>query len=251
MRRVRVTVRDADALEAAYDLLLPRLPGGAYERELPGGGFEIAFEGGAVEAELGGLDLVADEAPRLDGGGWTIAGRIVVRGPEDPPPAPGMVDVVVPAGSGAFGDGGHPTTRACLALLAGIEPAGALADLGCGTGVIAVTAARLGFAPVHAVDADPAAVDAARTTAARNGAAVQAHVLDLLHEAPPSAPVVVANVPLAVHERLAASVRADHLIAAGFDPGRELLTEAIYEPSGLRPAGECRLGGWSAIHFTR
>jgi hypothetical protein len=69
----------------------------------------------------------------------------------------------------AFGTGAHHTTRLCLELLLGLEPAGALADWGCGTGVLAIAAARLGFAPVLACDNDPARSRPRAENAAANG----------------------------------------------------------------------------------
>ena len=62
----------------------------------------------------------------------------------------------------AFGTGSHATTRLCLELLlelsAGERERGALLDVGTGSGVLAIAAARLGYAPVHAIDNDPESV---------------------------------------------------------------------------------------------
>ena len=52
----------------------------------------------------------------------------------------------------AFGTGTHATTALCLELMLELDPVGSFADLGCGSGVLAIAAAKLGFAPVHAVD---------------------------------------------------------------------------------------------------
>ncbi len=72
----------------------------------------------------------------------------------------------------AFGTGTHPTTRMCLRWLAR-RPAGAppgrVLDYGCGSGILAIGAALLGARAVDAVDIDPAAVQATRDNAARNG----------------------------------------------------------------------------------
>ena len=78
------------------------------------------------------------------------------------------IDLVIDPGQ-AFGTGAHHTTRLCLELLLELEPAGAFADWGCGSGVLAIAAARLGWAPVLACDSDPAAVEATRENAAVNG----------------------------------------------------------------------------------
>ena len=70
----------------------------------------------------------------------------------------------------AFGTGAHPTTRLCLQLLQELEP-GSLLDVGCGSGVLSIAAALLGFAPVPRVDVEPAAVEATLANAATNGVA--------------------------------------------------------------------------------
>ena len=66
-----------------------------------------------------------------------------------------------------FGAGTHPTTRLCLELLQKREPGGALCDWGAGTGVLAIAAARLGFAPVTAVEVDPGALEVIARNAAQ------------------------------------------------------------------------------------
>jgi ribosomal protein L11 methyltransferase len=64
---------------------------------------------------------------------------------------PGLLDVVIDPAQ-AFGTGPHPTTRLCLELLLELEPGGAVVDVGCGSGVLAIAAARLGWGPVLGVD---------------------------------------------------------------------------------------------------
>ena len=96
-----------------------------------------------------------------------VGERVWVRPPWKDP-RPGAIDLVIDPAQ-AFGTGAHPTTRLSLELLLGVEPRGALTDLGCGSGVLAIAAAKLGFAPVTAVDNDPAAVEATRANARANG----------------------------------------------------------------------------------
>ena len=93
-------------------------------------------------------------------------GRVWVGPPWEEPPADAIAVVIDPGR--AFGTGGHPTTRLCLELLSELEP-GSLLDVGCGSGVLAIAAARLGFAPVTALDDDVAAVEATRAKRPANG----------------------------------------------------------------------------------
>jgi len=103
---------------------------------------------------------------------FPVGGRLWVRpswAPAGPPS--GRVEVVLDPGM-AFGTGYHPTTRLCLGWLEGrLGPEGppAVLDYGCGSGILAIAAAKLGAPRVLAVDNDPAALEATRTNAAANG----------------------------------------------------------------------------------
>ena len=83
----------------------------------------------------------------------------------------------------AFGTGGHPTTQLCLQLLER-EERGSVLDVGCGSGVLSIAAAKLGFAPVRAFDFDPQAVEATERNAADNGVTVDVGLADLRDERP-------------------------------------------------------------------
>jgi ribosomal protein L11 methyltransferase len=133
--------------------------------------------------------------------------------PWETPPAD-LQAVVIDPGR-AFGTGAHPTTRLCLELLAGLERASVL-DVGCGSGVLAIAAARLGFAPVLAVDCDETAVAATVENAARNGVSVDTRVLDALRDVPPPADVVVANIGLDVVKALAPGLECERLVLSGY-----------------------------------
>ncbi len=86
-------------------------------------------------------------------------------------PEPAAINVTLDPGL-AFGTGTHPTTRLCLEWLATrLPPAATVLDYGCGSGILAIAAAKLGAAHVTGVDIDAQAVEAARANAAANGVA--------------------------------------------------------------------------------
>jgi ribosomal protein L11 methyltransferase len=140
-------------------------------------------------------------------------GRLWVGPPWEHVPAE-LQTVVIEPGR-AFGTGAHPTTRRCVELLAEL-PRGSLLDVGCGSGVLSVAAARLGFAPVHAVDHDPVAVEATVANAEANGVDVRAHAADALEGELPETDVAVANLSLEGVQRLATLIRPAHLVTSGY-----------------------------------
>ncbi len=84
-------------------------------------------------------------------------------------PDPAAVNLILDPGM-AFGTGSHPTTRLCLEWLErNVTDGCTMLDYGCGSGILAIAAARLGAGRVAGVDIDPLAVDAARANAERNG----------------------------------------------------------------------------------
>jgi ribosomal protein L11 methyltransferase len=156
---------------------------------------------------------------------------------------PGALAIVIDPGR-AFGTGAHPTTRLCLELLAAGPPA-SLLDVGCGSGVVAIAGAKLGCAPVFAVDVDAVAVAATRANAKRNGVTVEAWQADALTDALPAADVVVANLTLAQVEALAPQVSAGRLIASGY-----LEAEAPVV-AGFERRERRTVAGWAADVFGR
>jgi ribosomal protein L11 methyltransferase len=151
--------------------------------------------------------------------------------------------VVVDPGR-AFGTGAHPTTRACVEILARVER-GSLLDAGCGSGVLAVAAARLGFAPVYALDHDAAAVEAAAETARRNGVAIDVRAADVLRDDLPATDVLVANIELRAVEALLGRAPAATAVTSGY-----LVGERPAAP-GWRHADRLELDGWAADVFSR
>lgn len=159
-------------------------------------------------------------------------------GPPWTEPDAGSIAVVVEPGL-AFGTGVHPTTRLCLEFLLEL-PVGSMVDLGCGSGVLAVAAAKLGFGPVRAVDLDPHAVAAARATAAANGVSIEVELADAFTAASDPADVAVANIALDVVRILGASFTATRVVTSGY-----LVHQAAHLP-GYRHVRRRERGEWAA-----
>jgi len=140
-------------------------------------------------------------------------GRFWVGPPWEDPPSE-LEPIVIDPGR-AFGTGAHATTRLSLELLQSIEP-GSLLDIGCGSGVLSIGAAKLGFDPVIGVDLDEAAIEATNANARANGVDVTASVVDALTDALPRTEIAVANVALDVVERLAPRLDAQLFVASGY-----------------------------------
>jgi ribosomal protein L11 methyltransferase len=129
--------------------------------------------------------------------------------------APSDAQAVVVDPGRAFGTGAHPTTRACIELLSRLER-GSLLDAGCGSGVVSVAAVRLGFAPVFAADVDHGAVAVASETARANGVEVRVAHADVLVDELPAVDLVVANIELAIVERLLLRIAARVALTSGY-----------------------------------
>jgi ribosomal protein L11 methyltransferase len=267
MIRLALRVRRADA-EIVLAELLELAPAGVEERDVSGDLVEYAVYGAPGELPaLPDLRAVAGEA-LVDvttsevADDWserwrafhepvTVAGRVHVRAPWHDPPAPGPIDVVIEPAQ-AFGTGAHATTRLCLELLLELEPGRAVADLGCGSGVLAIAAAKLGFRPVLAVDHDPLAIEATRENARANAVAVETRRHDLLRDgAAPSAPVVLANLLGPLLRRLAAGGFAGEtpaaLIASGLLVGEADDIAAAFARRGLAERARRTEGEWGAL----
>jgi ribosomal protein L11 methyltransferase len=208
----------------------------------------------AVYTDATGESALRDAFVEVDArpvqGGWedrwkefhhpAWAGGLWIGPPWISPPAGATVVVVDPGR--AFGTGAHPTTRACIELLARVER-GSVLDAGCGSGVVAVAAARLGFAPVYGVDLDDVAVAVAAGTASRNDVALEVSTADVLHDDLPIADVVVANIELAVVERLLKRLVARTAVTSGY-----LDSESPTAPDWMR-VDRLELEGWAADVF--
>ena len=264
MRHVALTIR-ADDLEDVLDRLLVLLPQGVHEAPAPGGALTLAAYGPGpplpeLEAAAGAALLGAQEGEAPDDPAerrrQMLAARppvagVVVRPSGTPAPDGDVLDIVIDAPGGAFGAGGHPTTVMCLELLMGLEPAGAFADLGCGTGVLAIAAALRGWRPVLAVDHEALGVEATEANARRNGVALELLLADVLELEPPPAETIAANVPPAVHAHLAARLPAEvrRVIVSGI--AEEALEETVAAYAGLRPRRVLARRGWGAALLVR
>ena len=129
--------------------------------------------------------------------------------------APAGVEAVVIDPGRAFGTGAHPTTRLCVELLVEVKR-GSIVDVGCGSGVVAIAASKLGFAPVVAIDADEAAVEAAARNAAANGVEVDVRLLDAATDELPAAEIAVANIDLPTLGRLSPPSAWSAFVTSGY-----------------------------------
>jgi ribosomal protein L11 methyltransferase len=186
-------------------------PNGVEEERGPGY-VEYAIYGGEGELpDLGELDAVVGEGtvevnstqiPDDWADRWQDFHKPVLVGerlwlrPSWAEPRDGVVDLVVDPGQ-AFGTGAHPTTRLCLELLLELEQAGEahgpLTDLGTGSGVLAIAAAKLGWSPVSAYDHETLALEATAANAAINGVELNLERINLREQLPALAPTTVAN----------------------------------------------------------
>src|SRR5205823_4743612 len=149
------------------------------------------------------------------------------------------------------------TTRLCLELLlelAGHDPAlGPLLDLGCGSGVLAIAAAMLGFGPVVALDKDPVAVRATLENAAANGVSLEASRFDLREALPPAAPVVTANllssllIDWASRLQSAPADLPEVVVAGGILAHETDAVAAAFAGAGLPEAQRRTEGDWAAL----
>ncbi len=249
MLRISFSVPTADA-EIARARLLALAPTGFEEREL-GDMTELAVYAEEVDAHMLRSALSDPVSVERVESGWETrwrefhrpvrAGGLWIGPPWETVPADEPTVIVDPGR--AFGTGAHPTTRACIELLAARER-GSLLDAGTGSGVIAVAAARLGFEPIFALDVDREAVEAATATASRNGVRVQIWQADVLIDDLPPADLVIANIELRSVEALLARRPAACAITSGY------LAHELPRAPGWQPSARLGLGGWAGDVFT-
>jgi ribosomal protein L11 methyltransferase len=231
--------------------LLELAPGGFEERDVDDG-VELVVYVDAPRVEELQVALPAATVRAIDAG-WEDAWRrfhlpVVVAGLWVGPPWEAAPDtgrsIVIDPGQ-AFGTGAHPTTRLCIELLASTDRRGSLLDVGCGSGVLAIAAVKLGFDPVLAVDLDAVAVETTRANASANGVDVRVAILDAETGRMPAADVAVANVLLGPVEAILTRLEAREAMTSGYLAG-----ERPAHP-GWEHVETIERDGWAADRFRR
>ena len=249
--------------------LLELVPAGVEEVDAGGGVVEYGIYGAPGElpalpdlraAARGALvDIstseIADDWPER----WrayhrpvVVADRLTVRPPWEAV-ACTPLEVVIDPGR-AFGTGAHATTRLCLELLLELDPAGNFIDLGCGSGVLAITASRLGFTPVLALDNDPAALEATTANSAANGVEVEVRRFDMRSELLPAARTIAANLVAPLLRQLApqlATTAHSRVIAGGLLAPEADSVATEFAAAGVKEIKRTESSGWVALLLER
>jgi ribosomal protein L11 methyltransferase len=289
---VRCSPDQADLVLAELTVLAPN----GVEEERGPGFVEYAIYGGEGELpELGEIDAVvagrpievtSREVPDDWADRWRdfhkpllVGERLWLR-PSWEPAREGAVDVIVDPGQ-AFGTGAHPTTRLCLEFLLELADAGEadgpLTDLGAGSGVLAIAAAKLGWSPVTGYDHEPAAIEASAANAAVNGAPVTFRRRNLRESLPSLAPTCVANMTSPILKAIASHLSGtpgvaprnvlavvpgsaargpaprapEVLVLSGILPNELDEVAEAFSPSGFQEQDRRRLGDWAALLLRR
>jgi ribosomal protein L11 methyltransferase len=280
MLRLAVRVRRADA-ELVLAELLELAPSGVEEVDVDIDTVEYAVYGSPGELpELPDLQAAAgtalvDITTTQVADDWAdrwrefhkplvLGNRLSVRPPWEPPQETAL-DLVIDPGR-AFGTGAHATTRLCLELLLDIPvPTGSLQtsgpgtiDLGCGSGVLAIAAAKLGWPSVLALDYDQLCIDATIENARVNDVALfGARLFDLREESVPAAGLVLANLlgPLLLYwcEQMGppTTKRPRRVIASGLLATEADEIAAAFAGCGYVESDRRERGEWAALLLDR
>ncbi|MCB2127991.1 MAG: 50S ribosomal protein L11 methyltransferase [Rhodobacteraceae bacterium] len=273
----------AEALAEAMENFLPEPTGiGCFEIEDGSGRYEVGiyFEAEPDEIELalmaaiyGAKPFAVSEVPETD---WVAhvrrelqpveAGRFFVYGSHDADRVPeNCVPLLIEAAM-AFGTGHHGTTKGCLLALDRLDRAGfrgrSVADIGCGTAVLALAAASIWPDPVIASDIDPVAVDVARANALANSLGDRIHCVEAAGFANPDlaarAPydLIFANIlkgPLiALAPDMAAHLAAGgHAILSGILNTQAQEVLRVYRENGFAKVSLDEIGEWTTLVLRR
>jgi ribosomal protein L11 methyltransferase len=162
----------------------------------------------------------------------------------------------------AFGTGLHPTTRLCLAAVEALSDRGILAgarvlDVGCGSGILAIAALKLGATSALGLDTDPIAIEATIANARRNALVRRLHAREgSLPSGEAGFAVVLANLIAGLLVPLASGLRDELrpggvLLASGIFVDREGDVGAAFEAAGLEVTGRTAEGDWVALEAIR
>jgi ribosomal protein L11 methyltransferase len=262
---VRCSPEQAEIVLAELTVLAPN----GVEEERGPGYVEYAIYGGEGELpELGEIEVaagdglvevVATEVPDDWADRWQdfhkpllVGDRLWLR-PSWEEPREGTIDLVVDPGR-AFGTGAHPTTRLCLEFLLELaevgEASGPLTDLGTGSGVLAIAAAKFGWGPVSGYDHEQPSIEAATINADANGVSLRLERRNLREGLPELAPTTVANMTAPVLRVVAEQLGGkapQTLICSGLLPSELDEIVAVFGPLGLTEADRRLQGDWAAL----
>jgi ribosomal protein L11 methyltransferase len=225
----------------------------------------IAGEAAAAALRFGRVELRNWVAASLGGLKPVRAGRFVVHGAHDRGAARASEIAIEIEAALAFGTGHHGSTRGCLLLLDRLFKArrpNKILDLGTGSGVLAIAAAKKGRRQVRAGDIDPISVAAAGSNAKQNGAGrylrpVCARGLEhpALRQGAPY-DLVLANILARPLGALASSIARStapgaDVVVSGFVARDEAFVRAAYLAQGMRFVRRLEIDGWVSVHMKR
>jgi len=198
------------------------------------------------------------ERRRREAAPFVVDDDLVIKPSWDRRRFPGKTVVKLDPGL-AFGSGSHPTTKICLlAIKKAVKPESHVLDVGCGTGILSLAAAKLGAASVTATDVDPIALALVQQNARRNRLGKRITVVpggldgNLQRE---DYDLVVANLSLELHSQLAPHLvavlaKSGTLIASGFKEGSSAEVRTLMQQEGLAMSGMYTSGVWRGLVFT-
>ena len=261
MIRLAVKVRREDAEVVLLDLMA-FAPGGLEEVDL-GEHVEYVLYGAPGELpEIGDVTAVAgaavvevstSEVPEVDWHSFHVpidVGPLRVRPPWHEP-REGALDVLIEPGQG-FGTGSHATTRLSLELLVELVPEGLIADWGCGSGILAIAAAKLGWGPVLACDIEPESVAETQESARVNGVSLEVSRCDV-RQGGPAAPTVLANLvrPLLLQVAEHMTETPERMIISGLELPEVDEVLLAFTRRNLIERARREGGGWAAIELIK